>query len=199
MGVVTLTLVPSGGRLADLAQLLEEHHLVVLGDLPSARRWFARAMADHLGGLAGAQVVRIDGTSLRTPADVTRALVAAGLGPVRASGAAGLVPLLRRVADGSRHRYIIWSDADEMLEHDVRGFSEVVNAMLAVSVEHEHLSAERLVLQRVVFLGGAKLGAYAEEEHGQFRRWLLDGSGIGLRTVSEFISRPPVLTYRIDG
>jgi hypothetical protein len=191
-------MVPSAGRLADLVQLLEEHHLVVLSDDAPDRARVARAVADHLAGLADAQVVTVDGRRVRRVADLVRSLRPAD-GPAPRQSLEGLVAMLRRVSGPARHRFIVWTEADEMLEHDVTAFSEAVNALLAVAVEHEHFSPDRLMLQRVIFLGGDKLGAYAEEEHGQFRRWLLHGGGAPLRAVSEFVARPPVITYRIDG
>lgn len=192
----------SSHPLANLTQLLEEHHLVVLSDGPAPRRALALALTRHLASFSGTEVVRIDGTAVHDAAAVAAALGArTARAPVRPAGVdvRAIVAALRRVPAGIRHRYIIWTEADELLERDVGSFSEVVNAMLAVAVEHEHFSPEPLILQRAVFTGGAKLGAYAEEENGQFRRWRLRGGGAEVRAAAEFVARPPVITYRLDG
>jgi hypothetical protein len=98
-----------------------------------------------------------------------------------------------------KREYVIWHDADVMLEHDVALFGALVNALLGVAAEREHISLDRLLLQRIVFLGGEKLGAYAEDPNGQFSRWLEDPEGSPLWEVMSVLLRPPVLTYRVNG
>jgi hypothetical protein len=61
------------------------------------------------------------------------------------------------------------------------------------------MDANALVLQRVVFIGSSKLGAYAEDHNGQFNRWLDDSEESPFWEVASIIERPPVLTFRIDG
>jgi hypothetical protein len=88
-------------------------------------------------------------------------------------------------------------------------FRRLVNALFAVAAETECVSLDPVVLQRVVMLGGSKLGAYAEDDTGQFNRWLIedadDATSDSRRTESLFwevqnvIERPPVLVYRMDG
>src|SRR5207247_6640689 len=89
--------------------------------------------------------------------------------------------------------YFLWRQADPLLDADVNMFSALVNAFLAVAAEREHISADRLLIQRVVFLGGAKLGAYAEDARGQFCRWLDDDDGSPFWEVINVVQRPAVI------
>jgi hypothetical protein len=110
-----------------------------------------------------------------------------------------VIDVLRGACIGFKRRYFIWHDADAMLEADVELFCRLVNAIFAVAAECEHISLDPVVLQRVVFLGGAKLGAYAEDANGQFCRWLEDEDESPFWDVISVVDRPPVITYRIDG
>ena len=74
----------------------------------------------------------------------------------------------------------------------------MVNALLGTAAYHEHVEPDVLVLQRVVFFGGDKLGASAEEPHGQFNAWLTEDDG-DLWEVYACLERPPVMTFRLDG
>ncbi|MHC4989410.1 MAG: hypothetical protein ACYTGC_00375 [Planctomycetota bacterium] len=197
---MTVTSPQLANRLADLTQLLDEHHLVVLSEDPSRRYAFGRLMARHLGGLPHAQVLRFDGVGALDAGGVVRALQPVmRIRPRASHDITGIVRLLRYTPGQVRHRFIIWDDADEMLEHDVRQFSEIVNAMMAVAAEHEHITPEPLIVQRMMFIGGDKLGAYAEEEGGQFCQWLAAPGGAPFRAIRRYVDRPPVLTYRLDG
>ena len=100
---------------------------------------------------------------------------------------------------GHKREYFLWHEAEALLEADVRLFGALVDAFLGVAAEREHISADRLVLQRVVFLGGSKLGAYAEDPCGQLRRWLEEQDGSPFWEVLSVVERPPVITYRVDG
>jgi hypothetical protein len=99
-----------------------------------------------------------------------------------------------------KRRYFLWSEADALLESDVELFCRLVNALLGVAAECEHVSLDPLMLQRVVFIGGPKLGAYAEDSNGQFCRWLDDDDDSSpFWEIASILDRPPVMTYRIDG
>ena len=92
-------------------------------------------------------------------------------------------------------------DGDKRLtyaEYDLR-VNRLANALLSVAAEREHTCPDLLILQRVVFTGGDKLGAYFEEEGGQFRRWLVEPECDPFEEVHSYVLRPPVLAYRLDG
>jgi hypothetical protein len=98
-----------------------------------------------------------------------------------------------------KREYFLWHEAEALLEHDVELFSALVNAFFGVAAEREHISADRLLIQRVVFLGGAKLGAYAEDSNGQFCKWLEEDQGSPFWEVVNVVERPAVIAYRVEG
>lgn len=193
----------------EIVQLLDEHHLVVLADTAVVRDQFADGLSQRLAAMADTQVIDLHGRGIRdVPAfcsDLERQLTneradGGKAGPPKAwwRDIMSVIAALR-TPTGARRRYIIWRDADAMLESDVKLFGQLVNALLSVAAEHEHVSLELLVLQRAVFIGGPKLGAYAEDSTGQFCRWLDDAPDSPFWEVVSVIDRPPVLTYRIEG
>lgn len=68
-------------------------------------------------------------------------------------------------------RILIWHDADEAMRAAPRAFEQVLELLLATTVEHEYLEAGDLVLQRLVLLGGPELAAAVADPEGPFRRW----------------------------
>ncbi len=114
---------------------------------------------------------------------------------------ASVIQLLRNTADvagAPKHRYFIWKDADALLRSDPTLFSHLVNALLGVAAEQEHITRDSLVLQRAVFIGSDALAAYAEKPDGQFHRWL-DEEGSPFWEVASVLDGPPVRTYRLEG
>lgn len=188
---------PVASWLADLTQLLDEHHLAVLSDDPERRNGFARALTSHLGGLTDAQVVRIEGRQVVDEPSFAAAVGTALDRPCRSIE--DVIEVLRDRSRRVRLRYIVWIAADELLERHVSLFGRAAEAIMATAAEHEHVADGPLVIQRAVFFGGSKLGAYAEEDAGQFNRWR-EGPGDEIfRPVRECVARPPVLCYRLDG
>jgi hypothetical protein len=193
------TLGPDG-----LIQLLDDHHLVILSDHPRSRRAVGCALQDRLALIADTQVLTIDGQRALDLPGLCRQLEH-GLALSRSGeklwwrDVHSLIGLLRSACHGARRRYFIWQDADAMLEADVELFCRVVNAFCAVAAECEHVSLDPIVLLRLVFIGGPKLGAYAEDTTGQFCRWLDDDDDSWFWEVASIVDRPSVITYRIDG
>ncbi len=185
---------------ADIVPLLDDHHLVVLGDSDDERAHFDNALRRHLGQLPETVLIPVR-TGQRNPVEgLCRALAQYLDDPGRLDGTvASLGAVLRDGVVEAKHEYFLWVDAGDALEADIEGFGQVVNAMMAAAAEREFVSSEVLVLQRFVFFGCAKLGAYAEEEGGQFRCWLPDADGGPSADVMASVGTPPVLTYRIDG
>ena len=213
---------------AEITQLLDEHHLVVLGE-PAVRHRFVRTLAERLASLPESEVVPIRGeratglasfsreleraltgapeparvsarVSARVPARAPARAPARELSPAQgADGVADIIATLRACPQTAKRQYFLWHDADAMLESDVALFGRIVNALLGVAAEREHISPDRLVIQRSIFLGNDKLGAYAEEEHGQFRTWLLAGDTTPFWEVASCLDRPSVLTFRLEG
>jgi len=196
---MTQTLDETRSRLATVTQLLDEHHVVVLGDDAPARAQFGQMLAEHLRTMPDTLVTVLPGEDAPNLDAFCRLLEAArdADGPVPRE-IPSLIRFLRASPSPRKHQYIIWRDADVLLESDIRLFGRVVNALLATAACLEHIDPDVLVLQRVVFLGGDKLGAYAEEPHGQFNAWRTDDEE-DLWEVYACLDRPPVLTFRLDG
>lgn len=193
-------------RPEEILQLLDEHHLVVLSDHPPRREEFVRALISYLGQMTGVELVVIDGSRATDLASFCRQLARSlprqhHVEPDHA----GMVEVLRQWPTTPKYRYILWSEAHAMLEEDVRLFSRLVNALNAVAAEFEHLGTSDevrpLVLQRTIYVGESKLGAYAEDETGQFCRWLDEDSHDHALfwEVMSCVDAPPVLTLRLDG
>lgn len=185
-----------------MVQLLDEHHVAVLADDPRLRRHFTRVMIEHLRALPETDVVSIDGTRLvdlpSIAGELTR-LADRPAGHVERMTIDDVIDLLRDWPGTPHHRYFFWRDADVLLDADVDLFAELVNALFAVAAEREHLNAEPLILQRAILVGNAKLGAYAEDENGQFFRWREDeDSSSPFWEILSCVERPPVITYRLD-
>ncbi len=188
-----------------MAQLLDDHHLVVLSDKPANRTRFAQEFHEYARSIPDTQAISIDGTRAATLdgfcAELTRHLP----GQAAIATMPEVINVLRKWPGSPKRLYLIWRDADASLDSDVELFGRLVNAICSVAVEHEHLNPARLVLQRAMFIGNSKLGAYAEDMRGQFSRWL-DEFDLHAENADDSpfweaqscVDRPSVLTYRID-
>ena len=183
---------------ADFAQLLDEHHLVVLDEDATRRAAFAHCLAEQLETIPDTEVIDLDGGRITTFDSFCRQIDLAfhSTRPLRRSLEA-LVRRLRDSARGSKHQYFIWREADGLIEHDPELFGCLANAFFAVAADREYVSPDVLVLQRLVLLGGESLGRYAQNEDGQLRTWLLNHDAAPVREVAAFMDRPPVLVYRM--
>lgn len=186
----------------DVIQLLDDHHLVALSGSAKARQQFRSTLMDHLTVLAETEVVGINGAAAVDLPSFCRQLERQFA--VQRAGAHpwwrdvnSVIEVLRSAPTRPKRRYFIWHDADAMLETDMDLFCRLVNAFFGVAAEYEHINPDPLVLQRVVFIGGEKLGAYAEDANGQFRRWHEDGEDSPFWEVVSVLVHPPVMTYRI--
>jgi hypothetical protein len=197
----------SGISPPDLASLLDEHHLVVIGD---------HALCDAVGHMLHAHlearpetvVIRLDGSTITDAEAFSRRF---GLRRPQRGATSPVTEVIsrrmRRLGDEEKWLYVIWDRADVLLEADVHAFSQITNTLLAVAALSEHLDPDVLRIQRVVFLGDDKLGAYAEDSSGQFRVWLDDDvdegvdedDGDALWRITTCVPAPPVLTYRLNG
>ncbi|MBT8485139.1 MAG: hypothetical protein HKO59_17205 [Phycisphaerales bacterium] len=178
---------------AEVAQLMDEHHLVVLGGSPEHRAHFALELEEQLEAWPETEVIRL--ARVTTLEELCRQLERQlDTGSRVPRTVAGIATLLRVAPTDQRHQFIVWRDADRLLDEDVTLFGRIVNACFVAAAEREHVDPDALLLQRFAFVGGDRLGAYAEDAAGQFQRWQ-DDSGV----VAAWLERPPVLTYRLDG
>ncbi|MEL6330497.1 MAG: hypothetical protein AAFR38_12640 [Planctomycetota bacterium] len=168
---------------AEVAAALDDRHLVAWSDRADDRARFAASLQDFLSGQRGTSVLPLYGgliDGLETFChQLERSL------PVRrldraVDGLHGVTAALRLREDQgpgllARTRYIVWHDADHLLEADPDLFGHLVDALAGVAAEAEFASEDLLLIQRVLLLGGPSLARYARDESGQLRSWRRDG------------------------
>jgi len=211
----------------EIVQLLDDQHLVVIADPAGgdAADRFAAMLARRLRQMAETQAVVIDGATVRDVPTFCRALEKQMLSREerRRLPAAqawwrdvpNVISLLRHAPNGApKRRYFIWTNADQasspgessgedgrgaggLLQRDPVLFGRLVNALLGVAAEQEHISPDPLVLQRAVFIGGRALERYAEDPHSALNCWL-DEAGSPLWEVASVLEKPPVAMYRLE-
>ena len=188
---------PSAGP-AEIAQFLDEHHLVVVGDDDARQRELVRALAAHLEAIADAEVIWIDGAAV-TDLKSFMGELERGLrtGQPTFESIADVVAALRSAPHNPRHQFFIWEHADELVERDPTLFGRLANAFFGVAAEREHITPGPLVLQRVVFVGGASLRTFAGTVDGPFRSWLIEDEAKSFWEMASCVPRPAVLTYEV--
>ncbi len=190
----------------DVAQMLDEHHLVAWSSVPRRRLHFAACLTHFLGLQPDAEICPIYGrfvTDLDSFCYQLERVLPAEPVKRQIDGPDGLVALLRsrhalRVRPASRYRYYVWSDADTLLKRDHKLFGRIVDALAGVAAEAEYASDELLLIQRAVFVGGPMLDLYAENARGQFRSWHDDGHGEPFWQMVSGVEAPPMMRYQVD-
>ena len=196
--------------LAAAAAALEESHLAAWTASAPLRERFGLEMTWYLQHLPQTQTVAIHGGGATDLEGLCRQLEPAfpDAGPLERAveGKRGIIDTLRRrpsesVLLGSaglvKHRYLVWRDADAMLTSDPALFGRLVDAMVGVAAESEYASEDRLLIQRVLFIGSEPLRTYADDPNGQFRRWLSEGPGEPFWSTVSGITTPPVKRFEI--
>lgn len=190
------------GWQAELARLLEEHHLAAWSDRTGERASFAAGLAAFLAGIHDAQVIPIYGRDITDLEGLCYQLERSipGEAPMRRriDGPSGIVARLRSqtIIPGRpplRNRYIVWHDPDAMIREDEALFGRLADAIAGVAAEAEFASDDYLLLTRAIYIGGETLRQYADLESGQLRRWLGDGASEPFWRVVSGIETPPVL------
>lgn len=196
-----MSLAPSPSWLNDVAQLLDDHHLVVLSEETDHRRQCVGALGTMLGEMTRTEVVIIDGARTHSLSDFVSTLSDHRPLDTRPDDELHHVyAMLRSRQTEPMRRYYLWNDADTLLESDITAFGRLVHALCSVAAEHEYLDDDNVIIERAIFLGGPKLGAYAEEPQGQFAQWRTDDpGGARLDEIQASLARPPVITFRVDG
>ncbi len=191
---------------ADITQLLDENHLVAWSELPARRTQFAVSLGQFLGAQRDTEVCVFYGKFITDLDTFCYQLERAIPGPLldrRIDGPRGAVSLMRSRASfrgrtEAKYRYYIWHDADVLLRKDHVLFGQIVDAMAGVAAEAEFVSEDLLLLHRSVYVGSSVLDVYADDQRGQFRRWLPDAHGEPFWQAVTGLKRPPFMRYRID-
>lgn len=192
----------------EVIQLLDDHHLVVVTDRAATGERFADMLVRRMTQMADTQVVVLDGEAVTDVPTFCRLVELQTLTRSERKelpqtktfwrDVQSVINVLRRTHPMTKRRYYVWHKADALLKRDPALFNHLVNALLGVAAEQEHIVLDSLTIQRVVFIGGDALAKYAEDPESQLNRWL-DEEGSPLWEVASVLERPPVLTYRLEG
>lgn len=191
---------------ADVAQLLDEHHLVAWSDVAPRRMQFAVTLGRFLSSLRDTEVFVFYGKFINDLDSFCYQLERNVPGPSlerRIDGPMGVASLLRARASfrgrpETKYRYYVWHDADVLMRQNHKLFGQIVDAISGVAAEAEYVSDDLLLIHRCVYVGSSILDVYAEDPRGQFNAWFDDGSGEPFWRLVTGVEKPPFLRYRID-
>jgi hypothetical protein len=190
----------------DVAQLLDENHLIATSERPGRRLAFAASMSQFLGAQRDAEVCPFYGRYITDLESFCHQLERTIAGPSlrrRIDGIDGVSALLRYRTSVSgrraaRFRYYVWHDADVLLRSDRALFGRLADAMAGVAAEAEYVSDDLLLIHRAVYVGGRDLVEYFDDEEGQFRSWWKDDFGEPFWKVVTGLDAPSCVTCDID-
>lgn len=190
----------------DVAQLLDENHLVAWSNHARLRLDFGTSLARFLSAQADTEVCNFYGRYTSCLESFCHQLERLLNGPTldrRIDGPRGVTSLLRTrdpsgPARPSRFRYYIWHDADVMLRADRKLFGRLVDALAGVAAEAEYASDDLLLIQRCVFVGSDELQRYAGDAEGQFRQWMMDEFDEPFWQVVTGLEAPQFLRFDVD-
>lgn len=189
--------------LLDTGQLLEEKHLVAWSRSVNDRNLFGTRLAAHLFDMRDTQVHQFHGSSITDKysfcSQLERAIENDHIKRV-IEGPNGIVDALRESLETAsiKRRFFVWHDAHVMLRADPKAFARLVDALAGVCAESEYVSEDRLVIQRLIFIGAPSLDLYAEDARGQFCAWYSEQGEKPLWQCITGLKRPPFLRYAID-
>jgi hypothetical protein len=191
---------------AEVASLVDEHHLVAWSAAPRHRVQFTSSLVQFLGGIHDAEVCPLYGQSIRDLESFCSQLERVLPGPDlarRLDGPGGVTSLMRhrdhiKGRRAAKYRYYVWSDADVLLREDQSLFSRLVDILAGVSAESEYASDDLLLIHRAILVGGPILDVYGEDERGQFHRWYPDAEGEPFWELVAGVKQPRYLRFQID-
>ena len=191
---------------ADALALTDEAHLAAWSASMARRIGFATEMAQFIQAQGHTEICQLYGRSIANIEAFCQQLERAIPGPPlarRIDGPRGITALLRsrdalHGGQPARYRYLLWHDADVLLEANRRLFSALLDAIMGVAAEAEYVSDELLLLHRAVLIGGPALARYAEDPAGQLQSWLPDSFDAPFWKLVTGVERPPVVTFEID-
>lgn len=190
----------------DVAQMLDEHHLIATSDAAGRRLQFAASFGQFLGSLRDAEVCTLYGRFITDLESFCYQLERAIPGPTldrRIDGPASIASLLRYRHSvpgrrAARFRYYLWNDADVLLKSDRKLFSAILDVMAGVAAEAEYVSDDLLLIHRAVLVGGSELQTYYADPAAQCRTWMKDEFGEPFWQVVTGIEQPSWNACAID-
>lgn len=196
------------GWQAEALSWTEQAHMVAWSASGAQRLAFATEMGQFIQAQGQMEVLPLYGRAIDSIESLCQQLersIPGGGSPLarRINGPRGIASLLRSrdaMHPGlpSRHRYILWHDADALLRRDPRQFGTVLDAMMGVAAEAEYVTDDMLLLTRVILVGGKPLAEYAADGAGQLRQWLPGVGGEPFWSLVTGLERPPVRVVGID-
>jgi hypothetical protein len=176
--------------------LLDEHHVVAVCDDEASRVRFGSHVAIQAEQQTHVEVGQIYGRFVRDLRELAH-MLSRGLPLDRTVEPTinDITEALRTHRPQTRHRYLIWHDSDVMAGESPDDFWRAADAMMGVAAEGEYSEEDRLIITRVLFIGGASL-----LRSPALRGWWADGGGQPLWQVVSGMIAPPVKAVRIvDG
>jgi hypothetical protein len=100
-------------------------------------------------------------------------------------------------ADGAKHQYFLWPEADGLAERHGPVLRRTLHAAFAVAAEREFVSPETLVIQRHVLVGGPALADFAAGP-APLTEWLDDEEAGRWPEAGELAPSPRVVVLPLD-
>lgn len=195
-----------GGWQAEALAWTEQAHVAAWSDDRAQRLSFAAGLGQFIQAQGQMEVLPLHGRfidSIETFCQQLERSIPGRQLARRVDGPRGVASLLRSRTTNhpglpSRHRYILWHDADVLLRRDPRLLGALLDAMMGVAAEAEYVTDDMLLLTRVVLVGGPRLAEYADDDSGQLRSWLPGVHGEPFWRLVTGLERPPVRVARVD-
>lgn len=173
-------------------QVLESAHLCAWSGCRDERLAFGRTLARSLAKLAHAEVRQLVGI------EVFEAVSGGPAGTRDRSWRWGPAPWHGAgPAAPPRFRFHVWHEADVLLARDPAAFALIVESFVGAAAELEFVDDDRLVIQRLVLVGGLRLEAFFKDPAGPCRRWLDDGESVSRWAVNTGVAAPSFVGDRV--
>lgn len=182
-----------GDWYASAEALLDEHHVVAVSDCEDTLIDFGSHVTMQMEQLADTEVCPLYGRLLTSLDDLAYMLAHALPGSRRiGANLDAIADALREKHPGTKRRFIVWHDADALMQRAPGLFDEVLDVLMGVAAEREYASEDTLMLGRCLFIGSPKL----LEAEG-FGGWLREGQSKPLWEVVSGLPKPPVRAVRV--
>lgn len=197
---------PSCAWQPDVLALLDEQHIVACSDHDRSRNGFSASLQQFIGSQRDTDCCVLYGRFADDLDSFCHQLERVLPGPRlarRVHGPGGVADLLRsrqtflgRAA--TKFRYIVWNDADTLLDRDPALFAELVETFAGVAAEWEYITDDMLLVQRLLVVGGPSLDAFASDPAGPMSVWRRDASGTSFWEIVTGQAQPRFARFDID-
>jgi len=185
---------------------LESHHIAAWSGDSRLRTRFGASLQQFLVAQPGTEVCVLHGRSILDLEGLCAQLER--LIPVdrlarSVDGSMGLASILRTRAGvhsrmPTRQRYFLWHDADVLIRNNPDLFGQIAELIAGVSAELEFAGDGALMIQRCVYIGGARLAETARNPDSMLNRWADDGPGVPFWSLVTGEESPTTALCSID-